>query len=106
MSASSLILLGRFGLVRQPYTSRYFNLTDSAYPIGFNVLQDPGPDERAVVADGIVAGMRAIWSDMWGPRLEQILRRSIMALIETPNASLALLPRPSAWQDVPFRVFA
>ena len=71
----------------------YVNLTDSAYPVGFNVLEDPGPDRRAVVADGIVSGMRAIWTDMWGPRLEQVLRHSIMALIETPNASLALLPR-------------
>jgi hypothetical protein len=71
----------------------YFNLTDSAYPVGFNVLEDPGPDQRAVVADGVVSGMRAIWSDMWGPRLEQILRHSLAALIETPNASLVLLPR-------------
>ena len=71
----------------------YFNLTDSAYPVGFNVLEDPGPDQRAVVADGIVSGMRAIWIDMWGPRLEQILRHSLAALIETPNASLVLLPR-------------
>ena len=71
----------------------YFNLTDSAFPVGLNVLEDPGPDHRAVLADGIVSGMRAIWSDMWGPRLEQVLRHSIMALIETPNASLALLPR-------------
>ena len=45
----------------------YVNLTDSAYPVGFNVLQDPGPDQRAVVADGIVAGMRAIWSGYVGP---------------------------------------
>ena len=71
----------------------YFNLTDSAYPIGFNVLEDVTPDHRAVVADGVVAGMRAIWIDMWGPRLEQILRHSLAALIETPNASLVLLPR-------------
>ena len=30
---------------------------------------------------------------MWGPRLEQILRHSCAALLETPNASLVLLPR-------------
>jgi len=71
----------------------YFNLTDSAYPIGFNVLEDVTPDHRAVVADGVVAGMRAIWTDMWGPRLEQILRHACAALLETPNASLVLLPR-------------
>ena len=68
----------------------YFNLTDSAYPVGFNVLEDVAPDHRAVVADGVVAGMRAIWIDMWGPRLEQILRHSCAALLETPNASLVL----------------
>ena len=79
----------------------YFNLTDSAYPVGFNVLEDSGADQRAVLADGIVSGMRAIWIDMWGPRLEQVLRHSIMALIETPNASLALLPR--LLTDVDFR---
>ena len=71
----------------------YFNLTDNAYPVGFNVLDDVSPEYRAVVADGVVAGMRAIWADMWGPRLEQILRHSAAALIETPNASLVLLPR-------------
>lgn len=71
----------------------YFNLTDRAFPVGFNVLDDPGLERRAVVADSVVSGMRAIWSDMWGPRLEQILRHSLSVLIETPNASLALLPR-------------
>ncbi len=71
----------------------YFNLTDRDYPVGFNVLEDVAPGDRAVLADGIVSGMRAIWTDMWGPRLEQILRHSAEALIETPNASLALLPR-------------
>jgi hypothetical protein len=84
----------------------YFNLTDSAYPVGFNVLEDPGPDHRAVVADGIVSGMRAIWWDMWGPRLEQILRHSTMALIETPNTSLALLPRLLTDADFRSRVLS
>ena len=84
----------------------YVNLTDSAYPVGFNILEDPGPDRRAVVADGIVSGMRAIWVDMWGPRLEQVLRHSVMALIETPNASLALLPRLLTDADFRARVLS
>jgi hypothetical protein len=71
----------------------YFNLTDRESPVGFNVLEDVAPDHRAVVADGVVSGMRAIWADTWGPRLEQILRHSAAALLETPNASLVLLPR-------------
>ena len=84
----------------------YFNLTDSGYPVGFNVLEDSGADHRAVLADGIVSGMRAIWIDMWGPRLEQVLRHSIMALIETPNASLALLPRLLTDADFRARVLS
>ncbi len=71
----------------------YFNLTDRDYPIGFNVLEDVDADQRALIADGVVSAMRSIWADMWGPRLEQILRHTAAALIETPNTSLILLPR-------------
>jgi DNA helicase HerA-like ATPase len=79
----------------------YFNLTDLDHPVGFNVLDDVHPDHRALVADGVVSAMRAIWFDMWGPRLEQILRHSAAALIEMPNASLVLLPR--LLTEAPFR---
>jgi uncharacterized protein DUF87 len=71
----------------------YLNLADLAYPVGLNVLEDVHPDERALVVDGVVAAMRSIWSDSWGPRLEQILRHACAALLEVPNASLILLPR-------------
>ena len=83
MDSSSLIRMAtspKSALARAAFRNNqvcYVNLTDSAYPVGFNVLEDLGPDHRAVVADGIVAGMRAIWTDMWGPRLEQILRHSM-----------------------------
>jgi hypothetical protein len=43
---------------------------------------------------------------MWGPRLEQILRHSTMALIETPNTSLALLPRLLTDADFRSRVLS
>jgi hypothetical protein len=63
------------------------------YPVGLNILEDTNPDGRAVVADAVVAAMRSIWRDSWGPRLETILRHSVRVLIEIPNASLILLPR-------------
>jgi hypothetical protein len=71
----------------------YFNPSDLDFPIALNVLEDVHPDERAAAVDAVVIAMRAIWRDMWGPRLEIILRHAATALIETPNASLALLPR-------------
>jgi len=63
------------------------------FPVGLNLLEDTHPDARAVVADGVVAAMRSIWRDSWGPRLETILLHSVRALIELPQASLVLLPR-------------
>ncbi len=66
---------------------------DAAFPVGLNVLDDVAPDMRAVAADGVVAAMRGIWADSWGPRMEYILRHALEALIETRGASLLLLPR-------------
>jgi len=71
----------------------YLNCADLEYPVGLNVLEDTLADDRARVVDGFVSAMRSIFYESWGPRLEIILRHASTALIETPNASLALLPR-------------
>ncbi len=71
----------------------YLNVADLEFPVAFNILEDVHPDRRAVVVDGIVTGMRAIWQDSWGPRMERILRHTCRALMEVPGASLAMLPR-------------
>ena len=71
----------------------YLHPGDLEYPIALNILEDVHPDERAAAVDAVVTAMRAIWRDSWGARLEIILRHAATALIETPNASLALLPR-------------
>lgn len=70
----------------------YLNIADLERPIAMNFLEDVHPDLRALVVDGVVSAMRAIWTS-WGPRMEQILRHAATALIEVPNASLVLLPR-------------
>ena len=71
----------------------YFDLTDREFPVGLNVLEDVAPDDRATLAETIVSAMRGIWRESWGNRMERLLRHSAAALIETPNASLVLLPR-------------
>ena len=71
----------------------YLNCAEREYPVGMNVLEDTVPDDRARVVDGFVAAMRSIFYESWGPRMEIILRHASMALIETQNASLVLLPR-------------
>lgn len=71
----------------------YFSLADLNWPIAFNVLGDTHPDDRARTADALVSALRDIWFESWGPRMETILRHSALALLEVPNASIALIPR-------------
>jgi hypothetical protein len=66
----------------------YFNPADLDFPIGMNLLANVTPDERHLVASGIVGAFKSIWHDSWGPRMEYILHNAIAALLECPNTSL------------------
>lgn len=66
----------------------YFNPADTDWPIGFNILEKVEPEKRPLVSSGVVAVFKKIWADSWGPRLEYVLRNSIMALLETPGSTL------------------
>ena len=44
----------------------YFNPGDLEYPIGLNVIGSVEPDDRHLVASGIVAAFKGIWRDSWG----------------------------------------
>jgi energy-coupling factor transporter ATP-binding protein EcfA2 len=66
----------------------YFNPGDLEYPIGLNMLANVPPDERHLVASGIVAAFKGIWRDSWGPRLEYILYNAVSALLDCRNATL------------------
>lgn len=71
----------------------YFNPTDLAYPIGFNLLQNVPRDQRHRIASGIVRAMKAIWRDSWGSRLEYILYAAIAALLDCQNTSILGIQR-------------
>ncbi|MEY2986133.1 MAG: hypothetical protein RJB24_362 [Candidatus Parcubacteria bacterium] len=66
----------------------YFNPQDLDYPIAFNVLGDVSENQRHIVADGLVGVFKKIWADSWGPRLEYILRNTILTLLENENSTL------------------
>ncbi len=66
----------------------YFNPGDLEFPIGLNLLANVAPDDRHLVASGIVGAFKGIWHDSWGPRLEYILYNAIAALLECENTSL------------------
>src|SRR2546427_202711 len=66
-----------------------FDVPDSAHPLGFNPLESVPPAKRALAASGLLEVFKKIWNDSWGPRLEHILRNSLLALLDQPEATLA-----------------
>ncbi len=69
-----------------------FDPSDTDWPIAFNMLDDVKPEHRPLVASGLVWIFKKIFWDSWGPRLEHILRNTVLALIEYPNSTLISIP--------------
>ena len=57
------------------------------------MLSQTTPEDRHLVASGIVSAFKSLWHDSWGPRLEYILHNAISALAHCPNTSLLGLNR-------------
>jgi len=71
----------------------YFNPDDRDHPIGFNVFEGVNSEGRHMIASRLISVFKKLWSDSWGPRMEHILRNSILALAEYPGTTLIDLPR-------------
>lgn len=69
-----------------------FDPSDTNWPIAFNMLEDVIPEHRPLVASGLVGIFKKIFWDSWGPRLEHILRNTVLALLEYPNTTLISIP--------------
>lgn len=66
----------------------YFNPADFQYPLAFNVLESIDPTHHHLVTSGLIAVFKKIWVDSWGPRLEYVLRNTILSLLEYPGSTL------------------
>ena len=71
----------------------YFHPGDLDHPIGLNLLAQTTPEDRHLVASGIVSAFKSLWHESWGPRLEYILHNAIAALAHCPNTTLLGLNR-------------
>ncbi|HEY6807099.1 MAG TPA: type IV secretion system DNA-binding domain-containing protein [Pyrinomonadaceae bacterium] len=67
----------------------YFNVPDASHPLAFNPLQRVNKSRRSLAAAGLLSVFKNLWDDSWGPRLEHILRNSLLALLDQPKATLA-----------------
>ncbi len=62
--------------------------SDTQRPLGFNLLSGVPPDRRSLATNEAIAVLRRYFADSWGARLEHILTNVILALFETPQATL------------------
>lgn len=65
----------------------YFNPADKDFPIAFNPLEAT-PEQREEVANGFVSVLKKLFGYSWGPRLEYVLKHTVMALIEAEGTTM------------------
>jgi hypothetical protein len=66
----------------------YLDPADLNNPFRLNPLEVKRPEHKELVASGIVAIFAKIFHYSWGPRLEYILRNTLMTLVEVPGSTL------------------
>jgi len=71
----------------------YFNPADTAYPIAFNPLEISDPSRKPNVCSEVIGVLKRMFGDSWGPRLEHILRHTILALLDRPETTLLDISR-------------
>ena len=74
---------------------------DQQYAVAFNMLENVDPAFNSIVCSGLIGIFKKIYADSWGPRLEHILRNTILALLEYPGTTMLGIIR--MLQDRDFR---
>lgn len=70
----------------------YFNPADIDHPIGFNPLEVTDPALKNHISSELVGVLKRMF-ESWGPRLEYILRYTILALLDYPHSTMLDITR-------------
>ncbi len=70
-----------------------FDPADKDFPVAFNILEGKNPEQRGLIASGLVGVIKKLHIDSWGPRLEHFLRNTILALVEAPDTTMLGITR-------------
>lgn len=76
----------------------YFNPADIDHPVAFNPMEVLDENSKHHMSSELVAVMKRMF-DSWGPRLEYILRYTILALMDYPDATLLGITRMLTEKD-------
>ena len=70
----------------------YFNPADTDFPIAFNPMEVNDATLKTHTASELIGVLKRMF-DSWGPRLEYILRYSLLALLDYPGATMLDITR-------------
>lgn len=79
----------------------YFNPADTAFPLGFNPLEVTNPNQKTNISSEVIGVLKRMFGESWGPRLEYILRYTLLALLDRPSTTMLDITRMLT--DVKFR---
>ncbi|MBR3264152.1 type IV secretion system DNA-binding domain-containing protein [Candidatus Saccharibacteria bacterium] len=71
----------------------YFNPADTQFPVAFNPLELSDPSRKPNVTSEVIGVLKRMFGDSWGPRLEHILRYTLLALLDRPETTLLDISR-------------
>lgn len=71
----------------------YFNPADTAHPLGFNPLEVTDPSMKSNISSEVIGVLKRMFGESWGPRLEYILRYTILALLDRPETTMLDITR-------------
>ena len=71
----------------------YFNPADTSHPVAFNPLELSDPARKPNVSSEVIGVLKRMFGDSWGPRLEHILRYTLLALLDRPETTLLDISR-------------
>ncbi len=70
----------------------YFNPADAEFPIAFNPMEIYDPKLKTHTCSELIGVLKRMF-ESWGPRLEYILRYSILALLDYPDSTMLDITR-------------
>ena len=71
----------------------YFNPADTAFPVAFNPLEITDPSRKPNICSEVIGVLKRMFGESWGPRLEHILRYTLLALLDRPSTTLLDISR-------------
>lgn len=71
----------------------YFNPSDTSHSIAFNPLYNAS-HKKDLISSILISTFERIWSNSWGPRLEYILRNSLLTLLSSNQETTLLRIQP------------